>query len=301
RCPFEAVIFAWPWETYLGNKALEAGVRVTLSPWVKFHSRMLPTTAKACGQYLNSILAVREAMGRGYDEALLLASDGSIAEGSGENIFLVHGGKLLTNDQRHSILLGVTRDAIIEIACNLGLPVEIRAIQVNDLLSADEAFFTGTAAEVTPIREVDGQPIGSGARGPLTAKIQQAFFAATSGRDLQHRHWLHLVASGPSKPVPATEATSLSETQRREIEHREGSAAMAREAAHCDPAEGPQHHCLHSQRHYDRRRKTSQSRSPRRSSPSAGTILFQGDWLHGRRPDATIGGHRQHLDRNHAV
>ena len=236
RCPVEAVIFAWPWETYLGNKALEAGVRVTLSPWVKFHSRMLPTTAKACGQYVNSILAVREAMGRGYDEALLLASDGSIAEGSGENIFLVYGGKLLTNDERHSILLGVTRDAIIEIACNLGLPVETRAIQVNDLLSADEAFFTGTAAEVTPIREVDGQPIGSGTRGPLTAKIQQAFFAATSGRDLQYRHWLHLVASAPSKPVPASEATSLSETQRREIEHREGPAARAREAAHCDPA-----------------------------------------------------------------
>lgn len=236
KCPVEVVIFAWPWETYLGNKALEAGVRVTISPWVKFHSSMMPTTAKACGQYLNSILAVREAMSRGYDEALLLGADGSIAEGSGENLFLVHHGKLLSNDERHSILLGVTRDAIIEIACHLGLPVETRAIQMNDLLSADEAFFTGTAAEVTPIREVDGQRIGSGARGPLTTKIQQAFFAATSGRDLKHRHWLHLVASGPSQPVPATEATSVCEAQRSEIECGEGLAAMAREAAHRDPA-----------------------------------------------------------------
>jgi branched-chain amino acid aminotransferase len=236
KCPVEVVIFAWPWETYLGAKALEGGVRVTVSPWVKFHSSMMPTTAKACGQYLNSILAVREAMSRGYDEALLLGADGSIAEGSGENIFLVHRGKLLTNDERHSILLGVTRDAMIEIACNLGLPVETRAIQVSDLLSADEAFFVGTAAEVTPIREVDGQLIGSGARGPLTTKIQQAFFAATSGRDPKYRHWLHLVASGLSKPVPATEATSLCEAQRSEIEHREGSAALARKAAHCDPA-----------------------------------------------------------------
>jgi len=193
NCPVEVVILAWPWAPYLGSNGLENGVRVTVSPWLKFHSQMLPTTAKACGQYLNSILAVREAVARGFDEALLLDAYGYVAEGSGENLFVVRGDKLLTNEERHSILMGVTRDAVIEIARDLGFRVETRAIQLADLLGADEAFLTGTAAEVTPIREVDGTIIGDGARGLITERIQQSFFAATQGREPRYRHWLHPV------------------------------------------------------------------------------------------------------------
>src|SRR5882724_2850935 len=168
NCPVEVVILAWPWAPYLGSEGLENGVRVTVSPWLKFHSQMLPTTAKACGQYLNSILAVRDAVARGFDEALLLDTDGHIAEGSGENLFLVRDGRLVTNDERHSILLGITREVVMQIARDLGYRVETRALRLDDLLNADEAFFTGTAAEVTPIREVDGVPINDGRRGPVT-------------------------------------------------------------------------------------------------------------------------------------
>jgi branched-chain amino acid aminotransferase len=155
---------------------------------------MMPTTAKACGQYLNSILAVRDAVSRGFDEALLLDTDGHIAEGSGENLFLVRDGRLVTNDERHSILMGITREVVMKIARDLGYRVETGALRLDELLDADEAFFTGTAAEVTPIREVDGVPINDGQRGPITGQIQEVFFAATSGRDSRYRHWLHPVA-----------------------------------------------------------------------------------------------------------
>lgn len=193
NCPVEVVILAWPWGTYLGSEGIENGIRVTVSPWLKFHSQMVPTTAKACGQYLNSILAVRDAVARGFDEALLLDAYGYVAEGSGENLFVVHGDKVVTNEGRHSILMGITRDAVIEIAGDLDYPVETRAIRLDDLLEADEAFLTGTAAEVTPIREVDGAIVGKGARGPVTEKIQEIFFAATQGRDPRYRHWLYPV------------------------------------------------------------------------------------------------------------
>ena len=194
KCPVEVVILTWPWAAYLGAESLEKGVRVTVSPWLKFHSQMMPTTAKACGQYLNSILAVRDAVSRGFDEALLLDTDGHIAEGSGENLFIVSDGRLVTNDERHSILLGITREVVMQIARDLGYRVETGALRLDDLLNADEAFFTGTAAEITPIREVDGVPINGGQRGPVTRQIQEVFFAATSGSDLRYRHWLHPVA-----------------------------------------------------------------------------------------------------------
>jgi branched-chain amino acid aminotransferase len=168
-------------------------VRITVSPWQKFHSRMMPTTAKACGQYLNSILAVRDANSRGFAEAILLDAEGRIAEGSGENLFLVKDGQLHTNDESHSILLGITRDAVIQLARDLGHTIETGPLTLADLEAADEAFFTGTAVEVTPIREIDGHVIGSGRRGPITAQIQQAFFDATAGRDPRYQHWLRLV------------------------------------------------------------------------------------------------------------
>jgi branched-chain amino acid aminotransferase len=203
NCPIELTILAWPLGAYLGSDALEHGVRVTISPWVKFHSRMMPTTAKACGTYLNSLLALRDALAKGYDEAILLNDAGTIAEGSGENLFIVRGGRVLTNDEKSSILLGITRDAVMRIANDLGYPVDVSPIQLEDLLTADEAFFTGTAAEVTPVREVDDKPIGTGTRGPITEEIQKVFFAATSGREPKYENWLHAVKQ------PAVAATHV--------------------------------------------------------------------------------------------
>jgi branched-chain amino acid aminotransferase len=170
---------------------------VTVSPWLKFSPRMMPTTAKACGQYVNSTLAVRDAFERGFDEALLLDVEGHLAEGSGENLFIVREGRVYTNDERHSILMGITRDSVMRIAADLGYEVETVALGLEDLLNAEEAFFTGTAAEVTPIREVDGSVIGNGGCGSLTREIQQVFFAATSGRDARYKDWLHSVALQP--------------------------------------------------------------------------------------------------------
>jgi branched-chain amino acid aminotransferase len=193
KCPVEVAILAWPWGAYLGEEALERGIRVTISPWQKFHSKMMPTTAKACGQYINSVLAVRDASERGFGEALLLDASGKITEGSGENIFLVRCGILRTNDEQDSILPGITRDCVIEIAQALGLKVEIGPITVDDLLQCDEAFFTGTAAEVTPICELDGKTIGPGKRGPITRQIQQVYMDATAGRNRLHRKWLRFV------------------------------------------------------------------------------------------------------------
>src|SRR6185295_13271738 len=190
-CSVEVVILAWPWSAYLGADGLQDGVCVTVSPWRKFQSSMMPTTAKACGQYVNSTLAVRDAVKRGFVEAILLDADGNIAEGSGENLFIVRDGQLLTNDERHSILPGITRDAVLRIASDLGYRSEIRALQLQDLLSADEAFFTGTAVEVTPIREVDGTTIGNGNPGPITTDIQKVFSAATLGLDDRYADWLY--------------------------------------------------------------------------------------------------------------
>jgi branched-chain amino acid aminotransferase len=193
KCPVEIAILAWPWGAYLGAENLERGIRVTVSPWRKFHSSMMPTTAKACGQYLNSILAVQDAFARGFDEALLLDKDGSLAEGSGENLFVIRDGKVFTNKAGDSILMGITRDAALTIAEDLGFKIETKSLTLADLLFAHEAFFTGTAAEITPIREVDGKPIGDGKRGRMTEQIQQIFFDAVNGRDQRYANWLHPV------------------------------------------------------------------------------------------------------------
>jgi branched-chain amino acid aminotransferase len=195
HCPVEVAILTWPWAAYLGDEGLERGVRVKVSPITKFHSRMMPTTAKACGGYINSMLAVREAMAAGYDEALLLDERGNVAEGSGENLFVVRDGGLLTNDEESSILLGVTRDAVVQIARDLGYEVKVGVIRLDDLYSADEAFFTGTAAEVTPIRELNDTVIGRGTRGPVTEAIQRRFFDAVLGREARYRDWLHRIGT----------------------------------------------------------------------------------------------------------
>lgn len=192
-CPVGFNILTWEWPNDFGSAKLTKGMRVTVSPYKKFHSSMIPTTAKATGNYLNSILAVREAARRGFDEAILLDIHGNLAEGAVENIFLIKDGKLLTNDEKSSILLGVTRASAIQIARDLGYEVEVRALKLDELLNADEAFLTGTAIEIAPIREVDGQAIGNGARGPITEQIQKTFFEIVTGRRPDYRHWLHPV------------------------------------------------------------------------------------------------------------
>lgn len=192
-CPVEVVILAWPWETYLGNEALECGIHATLSTWRKFPSAAMPATAKACGQYLNSVLATREAAEGGFDEAILLDDRGDLTEGPGENLFLVRGGHLYTNDEQSSILPGITRDSVIRLAKDLGFSVHIQQLQLDDLITADEAFFTGTAAEVTPIAAVDHQQIGEGTRGPVTTAIQQAFLSVVYGHNPRYLDWLTFV------------------------------------------------------------------------------------------------------------
>ncbi len=193
NCPIHTAVIAFPWPTMLGEHTLEQGARVTVSPWRKFSGTMMPTIAKACGQYVNSILAARDAIDRGYDEALLLDSAGGVAEGAGENVFVVLDGIVRTNDDRASILMGITRDSVISIARDLGYHVETRPLTIDSLMVADEAFFTGTAAEVTPISEVDGVKIGRGRPGKITREIRRAYLDAATSRSIRYRGWLHFV------------------------------------------------------------------------------------------------------------
>ena len=185
-------IAVWPWGAYLGEEALEAGIRVKTSSYTRHHPNITMTKAKASGNYMNSILANNEALADGYDEALLLDVDGFLAEGSGENLFIVRRGELITPDLS-SALEGITRDAIITLAGELGIPVTERRISRDELYTADEAFFTGTAAEVTPIREADNRIIGAGHRGPVTTRLQEAYFACVRGESPAHASWNALV------------------------------------------------------------------------------------------------------------
>ena len=183
------IVAAWPWGTYLGKEALEHGIRVKTSSFSRHHSNVTMCKAKANGNYMNSILAHKEAEMDGYDEALLLDVDGFVSEGSGENIFIVRDGKLYTPDPS-SALVGLTRDTIIQLASEIGLQVIEKRITRDEVYIADEAFFTGTAAEVTPIRELDNRMIGEGTRGPITAKLQALYFDCVHGRTPAHTDWL---------------------------------------------------------------------------------------------------------------
>jgi branched-chain amino acid aminotransferase len=182
-------IAAWPWGAYLGAEGLEKGIRVKTSSYARHHINVTMCRAKFSGTYANSILANQEAVEHGYDEALLLDVDGYVAEGAGENLFLVKNGKLY-EPELTSALIGVTRDAVIQLARDAGLEVQARRLTRDDVYVADEAFFTGTAAEVTPIRELDGRAIGSGRRGPVTEKLQSMFFDVVNGRNAKYAHWL---------------------------------------------------------------------------------------------------------------
>jgi len=186
-------IAVWPWGTYLGEEGLEHGVRAKVSPWVRIHPRILPPQAKIVGNYANSILAKVDALKSGYDEAILLNMDGNVAEGPGENLFIVKNGTLMTPPLSSGALEGITKDSIIKIAKDEGIDFEERNISREELHAADEAFFTGTAAEVTPIREIDGKRIGDGKRGSITTKLQQIFFNAVRGKDPEYESWLDYV------------------------------------------------------------------------------------------------------------
>jgi branched-chain amino acid aminotransferase len=191
-CPVSVAIIAVPGRAYIQGGP-ESGVRVTVSTVRRIDSAALPAFVKACGHYTNSVRAVQEAIRRGYDEALLLNTRGDVAEGSGENLFVVKNGSILTNDIDASILLGITRDSVLTIARDLGIPVVVRPISLADVQMADELFFSGTAVEVTPIKEVDGRAYGDGTPGPITRRIQRTFFDAVHGRLPQYRSWLSYV------------------------------------------------------------------------------------------------------------
>ncbi len=187
-------IAAWPWGAYLGADGLEKGIRVKTSSFARHHVNVSMCRAKYSGTYANSILANAEALDNGYDEGLLLDVDGFVAEGAGENIFMVKNGRIYEPELTSS-LIGITRDSVIQLAAGLGYKVESRRITRDDLYIADELFFTGTAAEVTPIREVDGRMVGAGKRGPVTAKLQKAFFDLVKGKNKRHAKWLAPVAA----------------------------------------------------------------------------------------------------------
>ncbi|SDY38401.1 branched-chain amino acid transaminase [Halobellus clavatus] len=192
--PVNVAIAAWPWGTYLGEAALEEGVEVMISSWRKHASSQIPTNAKTTGLYVNSMLAGEEARRNGYTEAIVLNKEGNVAEGPGENIFLVRDGEIYTPGLAQSILDGITRNTVIELARERGYTVHDQAtISRGELNTADELFFSGTAAEVTPIRKVDNVEIGNGSRGPVTEELQQAFFDLVERRNDDHDEWFTYV------------------------------------------------------------------------------------------------------------
>ncbi len=183
------MVAAWPWGTYLGGEALQAGIRVRVSSYARHHPNVQMCRAKAISAYANSILSVREARRDGYDEAILLDTEGYVAEGSSENLFIVRDGELL-EPETTSALDGITRRTVATLAHEAGLSVRAKRLTRDEVYCADEVFFTGTAAEITPVVEVDARRIGDGRPGPITCRIQQAYFAAVRGEDVQHGDWL---------------------------------------------------------------------------------------------------------------
>lgn len=186
------MVAVWPWGTYLGDEGLQHGVRAKISSWVRIGSNMIPTGAKASGVYINSSLAKLEALKAGYDEAILLNEHGRVAEGSGENLFIVRDGMLLTPPLSEGVLQGVTRDVVMRFAVDLGIPLEEAPLLRQDLYTADEAFYTGTAAEIVPIRSVDDRELGG--PGPLTKQLQDLFFSVVRGKEPRYESMLDVVA-----------------------------------------------------------------------------------------------------------
>ncbi|MBN1455228.1 MAG: branched-chain amino acid transaminase [Methanomicrobia archaeon] len=192
-CPVDCAVAVWPWGAYLGEEAAEGGIRCTISPWRRIDPSTLPVTVKAVGHYLNSILASLDAKARGFGEAILLDTRGYVAEGPGENIFIVNGGIIYTPEAKSSILPGITRASVMELARDLGYTIVEKRITKEELCTADEAFFTGTAAEMAPIREIDGVLIGGGGKGAVTSALQKKFFAVLNAREQKYMKWLEPV------------------------------------------------------------------------------------------------------------
>ena len=188
--PVRTMVIGWKWGTYLGEEALKNGIRAKISSFARHHINVSLAKAKMCGQYTNSVLAKREAKLAGYDEAILLDTSGYVSEGSGENIFVVRKGVVHTPDLSSSILEGITRDSVITLAREIGLTVVEDRITRDQLWLADEVFLTGTAAEVTPVREIDNRTVGEGTVGPVTKRIQERFFEVARGTDTSHPEWL---------------------------------------------------------------------------------------------------------------
>ncbi len=193
NAPVNVFIAVWPWGAYLGEDALEQGVRIKISSWRRNSQNSLPAAAKATGQYINSVLAKVESVKAGYDEAIMLNEAGMITDGSGENVFVLRDGVLTTPPISAGCLDGITRQSVMTIARDLGYEVREENLVRTDLYNADEAFFTGTAAEITPIREVDDRVVGEGHRGPVTKELQGAFFSATKGETERYVSWLTYV------------------------------------------------------------------------------------------------------------
>jgi len=187
--PVNVAIAVWPWGAYLGEEGLAKGIRVKVSSFTRHHVNAAMTKGKVCGYYVNSQIAKREAIACGYDEALMLDTEGYVSEASRENIFIVRGNTVKTTPLT-SILEGITRDSIIQIARDNKIPVAEERFTRDELYIADEAFFTGTAAEVTPIRDIDGRKIGKGARGKITGKLQKIFFDVVKGKNKKYESWL---------------------------------------------------------------------------------------------------------------
>lgn len=194
--PVDVAIAVWEWGAYLGAGAGERGIRAKVSSWSRISQDSLLPAAKACAHYLNSALAKMEAEAAGYDEAILLDPQGGACEGSGENLFAVRGGTLRTPPLSGSALGGITRDAVLTLARDLGVPVVEEPLSRADLYLADELFLTGTAAEITPVREIDDRPVGSGTRGPVTEALQRAFDDAVHGRSPTYAEWLDVIPAG---------------------------------------------------------------------------------------------------------
>jgi branched-chain amino acid aminotransferase len=193
--PVDVVIMSWPWGAYLGEEGLKNGISAKISSWERIGPNVIPHVAKATGVYLNSMLAVTEANRAGYDEAILLTAEGYVADGSGENVFIVKNGELFTPDLSTSILPGITRDTVIQIAQDLGYTVHQKSLIRSDLYLADEAFMTGTAAEVTPLRSVDDVEIGV---GPITLEIQESYLDTARGRSERWAQWLEYATPAPA-------------------------------------------------------------------------------------------------------
>lgn len=205
-------VAAWPWGAYLGEDGMRRGIRVKTVSWLKTPTTAMPSAAKIAGNYVNSCLAYQEAMRAGFDEAILLNTNGNVAEGTGENLFVVRDGDLTTPPTSDHLVPGVTRDSVMRIATDLGYEMREASLTLGDVLAADEVFLTGTAAEVTPVREIDFHAIGPGHAGPLTLEIQKAFFAAVRGELPQYREWLAYVRVPAKGSARADEVRQMSES-----------------------------------------------------------------------------------------